>query len=75
MRELDERDAEIQRLRDLLLVKEQELGEALGRLRELEDLASGLIALPNRVRARVPGAMRRGADGLRRLRGRRGDGG
>lgn len=83
VRELERRDEEILRLRDLLLAKDVELGEALGRQRELEDLLRGLFTLAARVQARVPilmglaRAVFRFTRGIvRRLRGRRGrDGG
>lgn len=83
LRELERRDEEILRLRDLLLAKDVELGEALGRQRELEDLLRGFFTLAARVQARVPPltglarAVFRFAGGIvRRLGGRRGrDGG
>lgn len=67
LREIERRDAEIVRLRDLLLAKESELGEALGRLREMEDVFRAMMG----IAARVPGAMRITAGGLRRLGTRR----
>ena len=83
LRELERRDEEILRLRDLLLTKDVELGEALGRQRELEDLTRGLFSLAARAQARVPILMglaravyRSVRAVVRRLRGRRGrDGG
>lgn len=82
LRELERRDEEILRLRDLLLAKDVELGEALGRQRELEDLLRGLFSLAARAQARVPilmglvRAVYRSARAVfRRLRGRRGNDG
>lgn len=72
VRELERRDEEILRLRDLLLVKDAELGEALGRQRELEDLSRGLFTLAARIQARVPALMRLARRIYRGLRGRRG---
>ncbi|HEX6781956.1 MAG TPA: hypothetical protein VF125_07990 [Solirubrobacterales bacterium] len=43
-RELDERDAEIKRLRALLVAKDVEIGEERGRRLELESYALRLIA-------------------------------
>lgn len=68
LREIERRDAEIARLRDLLLAKEAELGEALGRLREMEDVFRAMVG----IAARVPGAVRVTAGALRRLGRRRG---
>lgn len=72
VRELERRDEEILRLRDLLLVRDAELGEALGRQRELEDLSRGLFTLAARIQARVPALMRLVRAIYRGLRGRRG---
>jgi hypothetical protein len=44
LRELSERDAEIQRLRDLLVAKDVEIGEEKGRRLELESHALRLIS-------------------------------
>ncbi|HVD86656.1 MAG TPA: hypothetical protein VNB59_04535 [Solirubrobacterales bacterium] len=67
-REIERRDEEIARLRDLLLAKEVELGEALGRLREMDDVFRNMMG----IAARFPWAMRLTAGGLRRLRRRPG---
>ncbi|MDQ2632094.1 MAG: hypothetical protein M3Y75_14155 [Actinomycetota bacterium] len=83
LRELERRDEEILRLRDLLLAKDVELGEALGRQRELEELFHGLFTVAARVQARVPilkgvirAVFRLAREVGRRLLGRRGrDGG
>jgi hypothetical protein len=71
-RELDRRGAEILRLRDLLLVRDGELGAALGRLAQFESLSQGLMVAVARVQRRVPWAMRLAGAILRRLRGRSG---
>lgn len=74
--ELDRRQEEILRLRDLLIAKDAELGAAKGRAAELEQYSRHLTSLAARVQSRVPGAMRLLGAGLRRLQGRRGpDGG
>ncbi|HYH54461.1 MAG TPA: hypothetical protein VD761_10050, partial [Solirubrobacterales bacterium] len=79
LRELGRRDEEILRLRDLLLAKDVELGEAVGRQRELEDITRGLLTIAAQVQARVPilmrlarAVVRHGRRTLRRLRARRG---
>ena len=79
LRELERRDEEILRLRDLLLAKDVELGEAVGRQRELEDITRGLLTIAAQVQARVPILMRlartvvrHGRRALRSLRARRG---
>ena len=71
-RELDRRGAEILRLRDLLLVKDAELGSVRGQLAELESISRGLMVAAGRVQRRVPWAMRIAGAILRRLRGRSG---
>lgn len=70
--ELDRRDEEILRLRDLLIGKDAELGAAKGRLTELEDHSRRLMNAAGRFQSRVPGAMRLAGAALRRLQGRRG---
>jgi hypothetical protein len=57
-RELDRRGAEILRLRDLLLVKEAELGAVKGQLAELENVSRGLMMAAGRIQRRLPWAMR-----------------
>lgn len=66
-RELEERDAEIQRLRALLVAKDVEIGEERGRRLELESYALRLIAYGRLAKLAVtqPGQT------LRRLRERR----
>ncbi len=71
-RELDRRGAEILRLRDLLIVKDAELGAALGKLAELESMSRSLLVFAGQVQRRVPWAMRIATAILRRLRGRAG---
>jgi len=71
-RELDRRDEEIIRLRGLLVAKEAELGEALGRLRELEDLSRGLISIAARIQNWILAVVRLPGSALRRFQGRSG---
>lgn len=56
--ELDRRGAEIQRLRDLLIEKDAELGEVKGQLAELENITRGLMTFAHRVQSKVPGLFR-----------------
>ena len=70
--ELDRRGVEILRLRDLLMVKDAELGSVRGQLAELESISRGLMMAAGRVQRRVPWAMRIAGAVLRRLRGRSG---
>ncbi|HET6997969.1 MAG TPA: hypothetical protein VFI03_05205 [Solirubrobacterales bacterium] len=70
--ELAQRDAEIVRLRGLLVERDAELGTALGRLAALEAHLQQLLGLAHRLQ-RIPGAARLAKAvlrGLRRLRGR-----
>lgn len=69
--ELAERDEEIQRLRDLLIARDAELGTALGRLAALEAHLQQLLGIAARLQ-RLPGATRFVKAGLRRLQSRRG---
>lgn len=71
-RELDRRDEEILRLRDLLIGKDVELGAAKGQLAELADQSRRVMNAAGRIQSRVPGAMRLAGAALRRLQGRRG---
>jgi hypothetical protein len=66
-RELDERDAEIERLRRLLVAKDVELGEETGRRLELESHALRLISFARLGKLAVtrPGEL------VRRVRERR----
>jgi SAM-dependent methyltransferase len=69
--EIDRRDEEILRLRDLLIGKDVELGAARGQLAVLEDNSRRLAGAALRIQSRIPGAMRLGGIALRRLQGRR----
>ena len=73
--ELDRRQEEILRLRDLLIAKDAELGYAKGRTAELEEYSRHLTAIAARLQSRVPGAMRMIGAALRRLQGRQGQNG
>jgi SMC interacting uncharacterized protein involved in chromosome segregation len=66
-KELDRRQEEILRLRDLLIVRDKELGTAQGRVAELEHFSRHLTNLVARI-SRVPGAMGAIRAALRRLR-------
>lgn len=68
LEELDARDEEILRLRDLLIGKDAELGAARGRLAVLEDHSQRF----SNLMARIPGARRFAGAVLRRLQGRQG---
>jgi len=60
-RQLEERDAEIARLRELLVAKDVEIGEERGRRLELESYALRLIAYARLAKLAVtrPGELRR----------------
>ena len=60
-RQLAERDAEIKRLRELLVAKDVEIGEERGRRLELESYALRLIAYGRLAKLAVtrPGELRR----------------
>ncbi len=64
--ELDRRQAEILRLRDLLIGKDAELGRAKGRVAELKDRTVRLTGFKQKLDARVPG-FRMVVGGLMRL--------
>jgi SAM-dependent methyltransferase len=68
LKELDERNEEILRLRDLLIGKDAELGGARGRAAELEARTLRLADAKNKIEARVPlfGKVVRGLMGLLR---------
>jgi len=68
LKELDERNKEILRLRDLLIGKDAELGGARGRAAELEARTLRLADAKNKIEARVPlfGKVVRGLLGLLR---------
>jgi SAM-dependent methyltransferase len=65
--EIERRDEEILRLRDLMIGKDSELGAARGQLTALEDQSERLANIAGRIQARIPIAMRL-VDLLRRLR-------
>lgn len=67
---LDRREEEIQRLRELLLTRDAELGEAKGRLTEMENYSRLLSSVAARLQARVPWLTRLAGNALRRLQGR-----
>lgn len=56
--ELTRRDAEIQRLRNLLIAKDAEMAEVKGRLTELEHYGQRLLVLRARIVSRAPILMR-----------------
>jgi SAM-dependent methyltransferase len=66
--ELDRRNEEILKLRDLLIGKDAELGTALGRSAELEARTLRLVHAKNKIEARVPlfGKLARALIGLLR---------
>jgi hypothetical protein len=66
--ELDRSRAEVLRLRDLLLMRDAELGAVRGQLAELENISRGLLMAAGRVQRRVPGLMRVLLGVARRLR-------
>lgn len=66
--ELDRRQEEILRLRDLLVGKDAELGSVYGRLAALEHQTRSLSDVAVRVHSRAPGLLRLGGFILRRLR-------
>jgi hypothetical protein len=74
-RELDRRGAEILRLRDLLLVKDAELGAVRGQLAELENISRGLMMAAGRIQHRAPRLFRIALGIARRLRRLMGRGG
>lgn len=66
--EVDRQSLELLRLRDLLLARDAELGQALGRMAVLEHRATRLTRLIDLARAYAPGFLRGGVRALRRLR-------
>jgi SAM-dependent methyltransferase len=70
--ELDRRNEEVLRLRDLLIGKDAELGAVKGRLAELEDRSMRIAGVKQRLDAHVPGFRRLVGPLLRLLRGRQG---
>jgi arginine deiminase len=70
LRELDRRNEEILRLRDLLIGRDAELGAAKGRLKMLEQNSQRLSHLATRIP--IPGATRLIHGLIRFVQGRRG---
>lgn len=70
LRELDARDEEILRLRDLLIARDAELGAARGRLAMMETSSQRLAGLAARIP--IPGATRLLQGLIRLLQGGRG---
>ncbi|MEX2447411.1 MAG: hypothetical protein WD404_01545 [Solirubrobacterales bacterium] len=68
---LARQDAEILRLRDLLISKDVELGAAKGRLAELDDRSARLASLAARIENRVPGFGRLVGAAVRAMRSQR----
>ncbi|MET0557138.1 MAG: hypothetical protein ABW065_00495 [Solirubrobacterales bacterium] len=66
--ELERQSLELLRLRDLLLARDAELGEALGKVAVLEHRATRVTRLIDLARAYAPGFLRSGVRALRRLR-------
>ncbi len=70
--ELNRRNEEVLRLRDLLIGKDAELGLARGRVAELEDQHQRIANVAARLQSRIPKIVRIAGTGLRKLFGRRG---
>lgn len=70
LRELDRREEEILRLRDLLIGRDAELGAARGRLKMMEQNSQRLSHLATRIP--IPGATRLLQGLIRFVQGRRG---
>jgi SAM-dependent methyltransferase len=70
--EIDRREEEILRLRDLLIGKDAELGSARGQLSVLQDHSQRLNNAAMRIQSRIPGATRIGGALRRRLKSRAG---
>jgi hypothetical protein len=68
LRELDRRNEEILRLRDLLIGKDAELGTARGQLAALEDQTQRVANVAGRVQSKIPWLLRPAALLLRLLR-------
>jgi SAM-dependent methyltransferase len=72
LQEIDRREEEILKLRDLVVGKDAELGAARGQLDAVEANAGRLVNAAAQVQARVPRLTRVGGAVLRRLQRRRG---
>jgi SAM-dependent methyltransferase len=70
MEEVERQREELLRLRDLLIGKDSELGLARGQLAELEDRSARITNAVDRLQARMPGFLWKGATNLRKLRSR-----
>lgn len=70
--ELVRQREEILRLRDLLIVKDAELGAAKGRLAELDERAQHLAGMGGKVARRLPGLGRLMGAAARVMRGQQG---
>ncbi|HKZ15010.1 MAG TPA: hypothetical protein VJL81_14310 [Solirubrobacterales bacterium] len=66
--ELDRRGTEILRLRDLLIAKDEELGEVKGQLAEMENITRGLMTFAHRVQTKAPRLFRIALGIARRVR-------
>jgi 2-polyprenyl-3-methyl-5-hydroxy-6-metoxy-1,4-benzoquinol methylase len=71
LKELDRREEEILRLRDLAIGKDAELGAALGKLAVLEDQTQRMANLAGRVNSRLPRLVGIAGALLRRVRAAR----
>jgi predicted nucleic acid-binding Zn-ribbon protein len=67
--ELDRRNEEILRLRDLLIARDAELGSYKGQVAQLEAGTARLLSLVDRVRSLLPGFVWSALAALRRGRG------
>jgi hypothetical protein len=72
LQELDRRNEEILRLRDLLIGKDAELGSLKGQVAQLEAGTARLLSLVARVRSLLPGFVWSTLAALRRRRGPQG---
>jgi hypothetical protein len=70
--ELAQQRQEILRLRDLLIVKDAELGAAKGRLAEIDERSQHLAGMGGRVAKRLPGLGRLLGAAARVMRGQQG---
>jgi SAM-dependent methyltransferase len=68
--ELDRREEEILRLRDLLVGRDAELGVARGELAQHQEQSRRLLNAAARIQSRIPGGMRLGGIALRKLQRR-----
>ncbi|HEX5610215.1 MAG TPA: hypothetical protein VFX45_09000 [Solirubrobacterales bacterium] len=71
-RELERQQEEITRLRNLLVTRDAELGEARGRLTEMESYMGLLSRVATRLQEFAPALARLAGKALRRLQGRSG---